>query len=285
MSIVNIEGTISGLATVTGYLQQAESKYEVNKILSPAPLILTTYPKVDFRKAEFEAAIWNKGYDVVIEKALKCPCKSEGGGHNSSCQNCGGTGWFFINPVTTRAIIHSINLSNEYRAWTEQNLGTVSITVRDVDALSYMDRITLKDTNSIYTEIVHPKLYDGQLFAFLVYGVVKEISYLYRYVADNSILEKVPLANYSLVEKNKIIFSNEYLNISDLTFSIRYLHSLQFHILDLPREVMVTNITNVVSGREEIHQMPIHAIARRAHYVLDRQNFDRNYMFDNSTVL
>jgi len=279
-----ITGIAEGLAIVTGYLKQVESKYAVKKMKSPAPN-LNQQAKVDFRKSDFEAAIWNKGYDVIIEKALKCPCKSEGGGTNTSCQNCGGTGWFFINPFSTRALIHSINLSTEYRAWTEENLGTVSVTVRDIDSISYMDRITLLDTESSYSETLHPRIYNGNLFAFTTYGVVKRILNIYRYIADNALLEKVPETNYQLVDENKIIFDNSYLGVPHLTFTVRYIHALQFHVLDLPREVMVTNITNIISGKEEITQMPIHAIARRAHYVLDRQNFDKNYIFDNSTVL
>ena len=104
---------------------------------------LLQQPNVAFRGNDFNALVHLKGYDVIIESAVKCPCKSKNNDHLVTCQNCGGTGWVMINSVQDRAVLTSINVNTDYKEWSELNIGTVQVTVMNRSYLSYMDRITV----------------------------------------------------------------------------------------------------------------------------------------------
>ena len=36
-------------------------------------------PQVAFRPQDFEAVIWAHGYDIICEKAIRCPCQGDSG--------------------------------------------------------------------------------------------------------------------------------------------------------------------------------------------------------------
>ena len=102
-------------------------------------------PSVEFRKNDFDAAIWNKGYDVIVEQAIRCPHNYKDNQAITTCQNCLGLGWVFVNPKQTKAIITSINTETKEKQWSEEKLGTIQVTTRDVDRFGNMERITLKN--------------------------------------------------------------------------------------------------------------------------------------------
>lgn len=250
-------------------------------IIVQSPPNEAQHPRVDFVLDDFEAAIWQKGYEVIVEKALRCPCFSKGGGANIACLNCGGSGWFFINPFQTRALIHSINRSTQYKDWSELNLGTVSVTVRKLDEITYMDRITLLDVTSVYSEVLFPIYNENSLFSYFIYDKVKSIENIFFYVADNLPLEPMVPEDY-VFDQGKIVFAAKFKDYSNFTVTVRYKHNVQFNVLDLPREIMSSTRKNDFSGYEERSDFPIHAVARRSHFVLSRENFAGNLIFDNS---
>ena len=98
-----------------------------NLITTP-PANVDTTTRVDFNKPSFEKLIYQKGLDVVWEQAIHCPCKDDEAANQglSSCKNCGGTGWVFINPEETKMIIHSMNLNTRYKEWSMEKLGSKS---------------------------------------------------------------------------------------------------------------------------------------------------------------
>lgn len=237
-------------------------------------------PTVHFNKNDFEGTIWAQGYDIIIERAIKCPCKSKGTDNLSNCQNCGGSGWVFINPVQTKAIIHSQNQTTKYKEWSEEQVGNANITVRDIDRLGFMDRITLLRGESIHTQTAYPVNYRNKLFSFLDY----KPRYVYEVFMFHKHNEKLVLlsdeSDYT-IDDHKIILNNKFNNLENLTLSLRYIHSPQYHIIDVRRDVMVSTTYAVGEGKKK-QQMPISAIGRRAHYVLDKQNFNNDYILDNS---
>ena len=107
----------------------------------------------EFFKSEFDKAIQAKGYDVEIMRALRCPCH----GKESAlpdCQNCFGTGYFYVNAIHTKALITGINFTDKYKSWSQELLGTMAVTVRDIDKanLSYYDRISFRNEISYFSE-------------------------------------------------------------------------------------------------------------------------------------
>ena len=71
--------------------------------------------------------------------------------------------------------------------------------------------------------------------------------------------------------------------MNETTISIRYIHAPQYHVIDVKRDVMVS--PTYESQGKRLAQMPISAQGRRAHYVLDRQNYKGDLIFDNSYLL
>ena len=65
-----------------------------NNAIPVTPPNLFQQPTIEFRKKDFDAAVWLKGYRVFIEKAVRCPCEGQIKNALSSCTNCHGTGFF-----------------------------------------------------------------------------------------------------------------------------------------------------------------------------------------------
>lgn len=245
---------------------------------------LVGQPDIEFRKNDFEGAIWKKGYRVIHSKALKCPCKSQATNHLSTCKNCGGIGWVFVNPILTRAILSSMNLSTQYKEWSEELLGMVNITMRDSEKLSYMDKIEVVDGQAWFNEvIVFRKTANDELVGFSTYKI-KELEYAGEFITTtqplNNITQDITVTDNILTLPSSYLskLSNS-INKQGIIVTIRYKHSPTFFIIDLKRELMNTFITE--NGREKSITMPVSAVGRRAHYIIDSENLYQTRLLDN----
>lgn len=256
----------------------------------PAPA-LAGQPSVNFDKKAFDAIIWQKGYKVYHDKAVKCPCKVHRSDNLSICRNCGGSGWVLYNRVETRMVIQSMNLDTQYKDWTEETLGTCRISAADRDRLAYMDRITVLDGITQFSEILYPKTYKGKCFAYTTYEIL-EIEEAWLFVDPNEPLVLLEAGvDYEIIQNSNpqiecgalgyIFQLKKYTDWKNITVSLRYKHRPQYHVIDQPRDSMSTPVLDN-SGVPQDTQMPISAVARRVHYVLDRENYSGDYLFDNS---
>lgn len=251
-----------------------------NKAIVQSAPSLGIAPNAFFKKELFDNVIWAHGYDVIIERALKCPCKSQKADNLSSCRNCGGSGWVFLNKVKTKAVLKSMNMNTQFKDWTEVNMGNVSISVRDVDRIGFMDRITVLCSESIHTQTVFPKQYKNIVFSFLDYPPIEVEDCFMFYKSDEKLVLLKEGDDFTITE-NKIILDKKFNDVEDISISMRYTHPSQFHVIDLPRDIMVASV-RTQQGQNVKAQMPISAIGRRAHYILDAQNFNNNLILDNS---
>lgn len=241
----------------------------------------------DFVLPEIEAAIRDKGYDVIIEKAYLCPCKGKGDpSHLNVCKNCGGSGWVFANPTKTKLIISGLAADGKLkeaalREWGLIDGGTVKVTGVDSDKLTYMDRITVLDATAEHNEIVYPQLTDDDttLFAFTHYDVVSvDLVALFEGVGVKLKRLTEP-TDYSFTD-NIITFAASYNAVTNPSVTIRYRHRPVFHIIDVLRESMTS--TKGQHGAQQKLVMPVHALAKRAHLVKDVENYVGNRLLDNS---
>jgi len=266
------------------------------RIATPASTAGTA--SVSLNKKEFDATIENQGYNVWIDRAVKCPCKDKNINNTlSSCKNCGSTGWVFINRLQTKAIVYSMEWKNSYKEWSEENLGNVYITIRDENKLSFMDRVTIIDADTIHKQVLYPFEVMDQLVAFTIYRIKYMID-IFLYQGDDKPLRLLQSdVDYFLgsspeqhdtcngVYDNVIRFSDELKNLfnscslTQLPFhiSVSYKHSPQYHITHLTREAMVS-----VQLDKSQQSMPVNAVGRRSHYVLDAENFVGDRIIDNS---
>ena len=198
--------------------------------------------QVSFRNDDYSAIIGSKGYNIIIEKALRCPCEANGEHAKSDCQNCMGSGYFFINPLKTMAIASGINANTKYKEWSSELAGTISLTVRDdgQENLTFYDKITFTDLVGRYSEIVDLRENEeGGDFVFTTYKV-KQISEIFIYVASNQKLRRLDKSEYSINAINPCVID---LNLATVpsqfnrSISIRYTHQIQYNVIDMPNEL------------------------------------------------
>lgn len=227
----------------------------------------------------FDTLIWQHGRRVIHETALQCPCKSEASNQLSSCKNCGGTGYAYINAKETRMVVTKVNAVTEFRDWSDKIRGMINISCIENEQVSFMDRITLLDGNAIFNEVIHFKKKSTTTFAFTAYNV-KKVLYCARYVDDENPYQRLTLGVHYSVENNIVrILDAGIADIEDLALTIRYYHAPQYHIMEMARETMQSWRKH---PGKELESLPVSAIAQRAHYIAGAKNLNGDNMIDNS---
>lgn len=242
------------------------------------------YGRVDPVANDFDVLVYQHGVDVIIESALICPCKMDGRGHLPSCKNCGGMGKMWINPVKTRMVLQSMNLSTKFKEWSQERVGMVNITARTVDPIGDMDRITVLNTISTMSEVLRPKIAgDGDFMAYTNYPI-SDVLEVYKFMGaekKHKLLTKG--ADYTFDQDKNILRLNHNYNNNDgdTSVTIRYRHPIQYYIVDIPREVRQVTVENDL-GQDQKDEFPISAVGRRTHYVIRPADFNGETIFDNS---
>jgi hypothetical protein len=252
--------------------------------IQQTPANMNLFPRQDFNKDDFESLIEQKGYNVFHEKAILCPCKSKISDNQSSCLNCGGSGWIFLEKIQTRMLMFSMNSQTKYKDWSEDKLGTVSISCSDKDQISFMDKITQIDSDAIHKQIIYPILYEDKLFSYLNYNI-KEILTCHLFINVNSKLKKLTIKDGDFTAENNVFYLNKkYYKGEDkiIQISLSYRHYNTYHVLDITRDVINSFILNEQIGKEESTKLPLAGIGRKAHYILDPAKFNETFILDNS---
>lgn len=250
----------------------------------------TGLPKVGWDVEKFNGLIYNHGYHAFIEHAMRCPCVDKATGQAlSTCKNCLGRGWLFINKQETRVVSQSMNNLKRDTQTGEVNRGTARITVRAVDRVGFMDRIMLTELEAYYTEIVRPQMFDRKFIAYPVYEPI-EITDIFLYVSDQKKLMPLTHNRYKIVG-NRIEFDKDIIDWVEVTdvnqtspevsVTIRYSYHPVYHIVDANRELMRVSPKGCRYDDEKLAQMPINVLARKAHYIFDAQRFDAE-LYDNT---
>ena len=174
--------------------------------IQPTPNLTGKF-RASFKLEEFDALIWNDGYIVTVESSVKCPCKTKDNDHLSTCANCAGTGWIFINKTQDRAILSSINSDTKIKSWSEEKLGTVNVTLREITNLAYMDKIIVQDSDVKQSEVLYPVAFNTDYFSYTIYDI-ESVEEIFRFVAPDQPLELLEVVTDYRFERNKIIFQN-----------------------------------------------------------------------------
>lgn len=235
--------------------------------------------RLDFWSPDFDALVDNKGYDVIWERAIPCPCAKRQGAVMSACQNCQGTGWVFINPKQIKAVAQSINKDTMYKEWSQERLGTASFTVRSEYRLNFMDRITLLGSVSVDCENRIVYSLDGKCLINTIYPI-GEVMDIFVFVSPREPLKLLSAGDYEVCNEHFVQFNPDVVQTGD-SVTISYKHQVQYHILDLNHDVRNTIVLNN-SSREEQLVLPVSAVGRRVNLVLNQSDFTGMNVFDNS---
>jgi len=242
-------------------------------------------PQVYFRPKDFDAAIWSHAYDIRCEKAVRCPCQGASGAPMPDCQNCHGSGYFYVNPRETRALITGLNRITNYVQWAPELMGTAAITVRDEDKnyLSYLDRVVVLDEYAIFSEMVVGRQMDEETVAvFLSYAPLQiEAVFIYRGATEP--LVKLDPSVYKILPDNPYCVKFLPGNVLDgQGVSFLYKHRVEYHIIDLPHEIRASMQANKQTGALEVIKLPVQGVGRRTHLIdMQRPNFDGSGLIFN----
>ena len=227
-------------------------------------------PKVSiFNKGDFDTALWGNGYDVVLERAISCPCKGLNADARPTCNNCNGLGWVFINPVKTRAFIQSINKNTKYKDWSPEAIGTITVTFMVENRFGFMDKISLTNNTSIMSETLHLRNFESKRFVFCSYKP-KKIDNIYLFNGDDEPLLKLLENDYAISLDNEYVVT---INPDKIpvgfngAISIDYHHSVTYNIIDMPHDMRASKEYDG-NGKRHTVEMPIQAIARKSQYEL-----------------
>jgi hypothetical protein len=259
-------------------------------IRTQTPPNVTSYPKVDiFKRDDFNEALWENGYDVMLEEAIACPCKGTSSDAKSNCSNCLGTGWIFINPIKTKAFISSINRNTKYKEWSPELIGTIAVTFMNVNRFGFMDKVTLMKHYGMMSETLTARTNTTagtayQMFSFATYGI-KEIRSVFVYDGEDSPLIKIPSNEYRINPNNSNVIdikSTSFTEEFNGKISVSYKHLVTYNILDIPHDLRITKEYSN-SGKRETQEMPVQAIARKAQYEMGKvTNYAGNNLQNNS---
>lgn len=247
--------------------------------------------QVRFEAQRFDSLVFDKGYEVWIDRAFRCPCSVKGAGQPlSNCKNCLGIGWIFTNRIETRVAMQAMKADIRYENWTKNTAGTAKITARAIDKLAFMDRVILKDVEGYFNEILRSKKVTNdqdveETLFFTNYGII-EIENLMVFVSsDEKLLYLEQGTDYELDSNNdttiKVI--NPALVDLELTATIRYRHFQTYHIIDMNRDIIKVREKNCSLPDEQLRNMPIMGIARKAHYLFDNLKYEESEnLLDNT---
>ena len=244
-------------------------------------------PKLNiFDKGDFESVLWENSYDILWEKAVRCPCKGASPDNKPSCNNCHGLGWVFIDPVKTKAFIQSINKNTKYKDWSPELVGTISITLRDVNRVSLMDKVTLERNFSVMSEVLRVRSSGVNKFVFTTYRP-KLIKYAMFYTGDNDYLTRLTDGDLVISRNNEfvILIRPDKIPVNSNGFiSLYYEHQISYNVIDIPHDMRITKEYDS-SGKKTSLDMPIQAIARKSQYELGvPSNIDGDNMLDNNSM-
>lgn len=267
---------------------------EANKkaILTETPVELLGQSQPSLNVEDFDKALFSNGYEVVYENALKCPCKNIQVKTNLlDCQNCGGSGWFFINRTRTRLLSQSINRETKFLEWSEEDKGNIQITARFEDRLAFMDRIIFMDVDSIFNQVVRINVLRGKIWAKLFYAPLR-IDDAFLFVDKEKPLKQLLFNTDYIVDYDKILFFNTNNNLfggedsikeGKYTISVRYRHLATYSIIDSNRDILKSRARRCeYDGEEILEGMPFSYIARKTHYMFDDVDLFNESLFDNT---
>jgi hypothetical protein len=142
-----------------------------------------------------------------------------------------------------------------------------------------MDKVTVKDSDVVYSQVLFPVSFNGDYFAYTLYDIV-DIIEIFKFNGAGNKLELLTKGVDYTFNRNKIIFSS--IPSMNYTVSVRYVHKLVYAIIDIPHVVRNSYRKPAPTGREQLQNLPVHSIGRLLHYVVDSQNFAGDNIFDNS---
>lgn len=253
-----------------------------------------------FNDFDFETALDSKAYNVLHEEVLRCPCKERSTkGALPNCQNCGGSGYVFINREKTLALISGLKRNPKYNNWSEVDRGTIAVSfAADRDRVAFMDKIVNLDIESIFTQQLIMYYRNGKIVGHLTY-VPTGFQHMYLFDSASKPLVNIPVNSITTNEGSTLIEidyntykeylrKEEIVDTDTLKATVRFYHNPTYHIIDIIRETHRfkttedANLGKIDNRIDKRTPYVIHCIARKAHFLLDEPDASGESLYDNT---
>jgi hypothetical protein len=224
------------------------------------------YVRQDFNVDKYNNKINEKGYDIKWSRMLSCPCKKDlTSQSNSNCINCGGTGYFFLDPIEIRAMISNTAFQKNFsHQWTADMQGTAYMTIEAEHKIGWMDKIEVMFAETVFSEtrIVEQSNLD---LIIKTHYVATKILNAYVYVNDVTPLKVLDVNDFVISGKEIKIISDEIL-LND-QIGLLYEYNPTYVVIDILNDYRNT-IVSKNEPIEKLRKMPLRATIKREHLVL-----------------
>lgn len=233
-----------------------------------------------FDKDYQESTIKSLGYNIVWWPSVAAPNNYEQQDNSLTDQNIRGIERIWPNAFDIEAIITSIDVTRATEIEGRKDLSEIQVTVNNEYKLGRLDRIMVKDSEIAYTENlrVTRDLDTDDYIAYTTYPV-KFVYATFKYESDTQPYRLLTEGSDFTVENNLIRFSNEFTTLSEENFnvSIRYNGTPTYYVADVPHAARTSKIDN-----QRTIELPVMAIARLAHQILELENASKDKFLDNA---
>jgi hypothetical protein len=219
---------------------------------------------VPFKREEFVKLIETHGYDVTWEKAAFCPYLKgpDPRAHDINCSACH-AGFIYFESSTTRVVMSSLNISQQYFAYGRFDSGRAQITAFPEMKMSFWDRITLCNSRARFSELV--KRQRTTLSDKFRYTPIC-VSYVAWPDANGDLATAVENTDFT-VQDDGILWTTTNRPGADTHYTVVYFYRPIYIVTDVPHQVRDLNVT---SGRGVAQQeFPVQVIGQLDQFVRD----------------
>ena len=229
---------------------------------------LDWYGTVDFDRDAFTAALKDKGYDVIWEKATFCPNRASARGrgglapkdHRINCQICDGSGYLYYSSTPTQMLMTSMNLSQNFYAYGRFDSGTQMVTALPEQRLHPFDRLTLCNGVARFQDIVRRQpetLSDSLKYAPLC---VENVSWVDR---DGALATFKDSTHFTTIEEVFTWRSATDSPDANDYYTISYTYRPRYIVIELPHQ----HRDSTIDGTH--YEFPVQAMARLDYLLRD----------------
>lgn len=144
-------------------------------------------PRVDLWNTAFDKFVVERGYNVIWEKAINCPCnrstKETTDATDLNCPLCKNKHFIWVNPTQIKCMMTSLGRDNDLAQDGIYQIGSYKVTTHSSHKIGFYDRLTFTETSAPLTESVTKGVAGGadslRFPAFLIQLPIIDIDGLY----------------------------------------------------------------------------------------------------------
>jgi hypothetical protein len=223
---------------------------------------------VPFDRDKFTKMIKSRGYDVTWEKATFCPFLKGPNpkDHDVNCRACT-NGFLYYGLQTTRMLIMSLGLAQQYFAYGHFESGKAQITAYPEFKVSFWDRVTLVNSRARHTERVmrqRSTLRDKPKFKPLT------VDHLCWAITDTTLGTAVQNTDFTVdTVTGEIVWVTNNRPGADVWYSLVYFFRPTYIVLDTSHHVRDQRIPLPNGTSDPQYEFPVQVVGQMDRFIRD----------------